>query len=124
MIYNTRGGNANHCTTDTGRVNVHILHLLCVQVVNTISSIQHILISICEHELSWQRRSCAEVRMHIHSYRFHTQNKLRKGDMIRSKTVKGMNALTTVTPLSGVSSLKSRQTNTETVLVFSARGFR
>jgi hypothetical protein len=124
MIYNTRGGNANHCTTDTGRVNVHILHLLCVQVVNTISSIQHILISICEHELSWQRRSCAEVRMHIHSYRFHTQNKLRKGDMIRSKTVKGMNALTTVTPLSGVSSLKSRQTNTVTVLVFSARGFR
>ena len=124
MIYNTRGGNANHCTTDTGRVTVHILHLLCVQVVNTISSIQHILISICERELSWQRRSCAEFRMHMHSYRFHTQNKLRKGDMIRSKTVKGMNALTTVTPLSGVSSLKSRQTNTEAVLVFSARGFR
>ena len=54
----------------------------------------------------------------------HKNNKVRKGDMIRSKTVKGMNAFTTVTPLSGVSSLKSRQTNTETVLVLSARGFR
>jgi hypothetical protein len=43
--------------------------------------------------------------------------------MIRSKTVKGMNAFTTVTPLSGVSSLKARQENTEAVLVLSARGF-
>jgi hypothetical protein len=80
MIYNTRGENANHCTTDTERVNVHIIKLLCVQVFNTISSIQHILISICERELSWQRRSYAEARMHMHSYRFHTQtNKIRKG---------------------------------------------
>jgi hypothetical protein len=54
----------------------------------------------------------------------HTKNKIRKGDMIRSKTVKGMNAFTTVTPLSGVSSLKARQENTEAVLVLSARGFR
>ena len=37
---------------------------------------------------------------------------------------KGMNAFTTVTSLSGVSSLKSRQTNTEAVLVLSARGLR
>ena len=54
---------------------------------------------------------------------FTHKNKIRKGDMIRSKTVKGMNAFTTVTPLSGVSSLKSRHTNREAVLVLSARGF-
>jgi hypothetical protein len=86
-----------------------------------ICCIEEIVLTTCTHSKCKICTLTRPVSLVQCSYRFHTKNKIRKGDMIRSKTVKGMNALTTVTPLSGVSSLKSRQTNTEAVLVFTVR---